>query len=392
MQSGRDPAFETAWTRRCGQCGQRYEYSVAVWRCCCGGPLEIETQTPFAEPDGSETGIWKYWRALPPVPQTFRVSLGEADTPLVAIPGLPGDVRAKLEFLSPTGSFKDRGTAVVVSRLRHLGVAHLVEDSSGNAGASIAAYCAAAGIQCTIYVPDTASKGKLTQMRIHGASVVSVPGPRPAATEAAISAAGASYYANHVLDPYFFEGTKTAAFEIIAQLCGTIPARVILPVGQGTMLLGLARGFRQLSSAGQLSSMPKLVAVQSDACAPLYEVFHRNLGRIPEVAVREGILAEGIATASPLRWQTVIEVIRQSNGEIIRVPDSDVRDALFNLGRLGLFVEPTAATVFAAMRQLAVRKRELDGITILMLTGLGLKAGAVVDRWLDATTNLQHEG
>jgi threonine synthase len=304
-------------------------------------------------------------------------------TPLVTLQGMPGDVRAKLEFVSPTGSFKDRGTAVAISRLKELGIADVVGDSSGNAGSSLAAYCAAAGVRCKVYVPRAASKGKLIQMRIYGATVVPIEGPRAAATEAALSAAGSAYYASHVWDPYFLEGTQTAAFEILEQLGGMAPARVVLPVGQGTLLLGLAHGFRRLFAAGRIKHLPELIAVQSDACAPLYEVFRHRLEELPRLPAPRQILAEGIAAMSPLRWRAVIGAIGESRGNVIRVDDQEIRVALSQLGKYGLFVEPTAATTLGALRQLmAMEHEKIKGTTVLMLTGSGLKTSSVVENWL----------
>lgn len=369
-----------SWERRCDACGTVYDYTAPVWRCRCGGSLSLGVEAPFRE-DGPGLGIWRYWESLPPATPEERVSLGEGNTPLARVRGTPGEVYAKLEFASPTGSFKDRGTAVVVTRLRAIGVQHAIEDSSGNAGASLAAYCAAAGLRCTVYAPATTSAGKLTQIRAYGAEVVLVPGPRPAATEAAVSAAATAYYANHAWDPYFFEGTKTAAFEMVEHLGGRAPDRVVLPVGQGTLLVGITRGFRALHAAGRIGRLPQLVAVQSDACAPLHEVFHRRLTELPPIAPPAGILAEGIATASPLRWRLLDRSVRETSGDVLRVSESAIPGALARLGRAGLFVEPTSATVLAALDQLAARQGGvLPGVTVLVLTGSGLKtAGRVGD-------------
>jgi len=370
-----------AFVRVCDACGAHHDYADPVWRCACGGVLSLRDVVP-ARPAGSGTGVWRYASSLPPVPDMHRVSLGEGQTPLIRVGALPGDVRAKLEFLSPTGAFKDRGNAVAVARLKHIGVSHVLEDSSGNAGASLAAYCAAAGVHCTVYVPASTPAAKLVQMRVAGANVVTVPGPRAAAAVAALAAAADMYYANPAWDPFFFEGTKTAAFELVEQLDGRAPARVLLPVGQGTMLLGLAKGFRELLGTGRIQRVPRLIAVQSDACAPLWEVFHRRLSALPAVSAPVRMLADGIATASPLRWAAIIAEVRASGGEILRVPEAAIPGAVLRLGKHGLFVEPTSATVWAAAEHLLARDRDLDGTTVLVLSGAGLKATTVVDAWL----------
>ncbi len=361
-----------SWTRRCEACGLLYADDAVVWRCACGGVLTLDRATPVAAPT-SAAGIWRFEASLPPAAAKERITLGEAMTPLVPVRTVDGDVRAKLEFVSPTGSFKDRGNAVVVTRLRRLGVTRVLEDSSGNAGASLAGYCAAGGIDCTIFVPSSASPGKLAQIRAYGAHVELVPGPRPAATEAALAAAKDAYYANHAWDPYFFEGTKTAAFEIVEQLGGRAPARVVLPVGQGTMLLGLARGFRELRASGVIDALPKLIAVQSELCAPLAEIVGRGLDELPAITPPQRTLAEGIATTRPVRWRAIGAAIRESGGDVVRVGEDGIARALSTLGRAGLFVEPTAATAL-----LGLERGPRDGTSVLVLTGSGLKASATV--------------
>ncbi len=366
-----------AWTRRCEVCGRRYADDVVAWRCECGGVLSLDIIAPVGAAT-SAAGIWRFERSLPAAASGARVTLGEGMTPLVPVRTVSGDVRAKLEFVSPTGSFKDRGNAVVVTRLLRLGVTRVLEDSSGNAGASLAGYCAAAGVDCTVFVPSSASPAKLAQIRAYGARVELVPGPRPAATEAALAAAKDVYYANHAWDPFFFEGTKTAAFEIVEQLGGRAPARVILPVGQGTLLLGLAKGFRELVAARMIDTPPRLIAVQSELCAPLAEVIGRGRHDLPAIAPPAWTLAEGIATTRPVRWRAIVDAIRESRGDVVRVREERIAWALATLGRAGLFVEPTAATAL-----LGLEAAGGDGTSVLMLTGSGLKASATVAELLD---------
>ena len=364
------------WDRRCESCGATYPYEDAAWRCRCGGLLSVAHTVRFTGA-GPGHGVWRYRDSLPAPDGIEPVSLGEGGSPLIPLRGEHGAVYAKVEYESPTGAFNDRGSTVVVTRFRHLGLRHVIEDSSGNAGASMAAYCAVAGIRCTIYVPAAAAAAKLTQMRTYGAEVVLVPGDRTAVGEAAIAAAEHAYYASHAWDPYYAEGLKTTAFEIAEQLNGA-PARVVLPVGMGTMLLGLAKGFRELFASGRIHRLPALVAAQSDACAPLYEAFHRNLGHLPAVRPRPGIIAEGIATAAPLRWRAILEAIRESGGTIVRVAEDTIPHALADLGRRGLFVEPTSAVAYAGLAALRGADGALEGTTVLILTGSGLKASAVI--------------
>ncbi|MGX6450099.1 pyridoxal-phosphate dependent enzyme, partial [Patulibacter sp. S7RM1-6] len=227
-----------------------------------GPPATRPTGTPLAG-----QGVWRYAPWLPAV--GAPVTLGEPTTPLVELEWDDVAVTVKLEGALPTGSFKDRGAAVLVSWLRAQGAEAVVEDSSGNAGAALAAYCARAGIRCAVYVPESAPPQKLDQLRAHGATPVLVPGPRPAATGAARRAvAEGAVYASHAWSPLYLAGTQTFAFELWEQL-GTAPDVLVLPVGGGALLLGAFHGFRALRDAGHIDRIPRLVAAQAAACAPL---------------------------------------------------------------------------------------------------------------------------
>ena len=202
-------------------------------------------------------------------PSAVSVSLGEANTPLVRADAFGRQVFFKCEHFNPTGSFKDRGTAMLVSFLASRGVREALEDSSGNAGASFAAYAARAGIQASVFVPESAAGPKRMQIGMYGADLVLVPGRRSDATTAARKAAeGGAVYASHAYLPLNIAGYATCAFEISEQL-GAGPGAVIVPAGQGGLLLGLGRGFRALQDAGVIHDVPVLIGVQAAACAPL---------------------------------------------------------------------------------------------------------------------------
>src|SRR5947209_20538915 len=189
---------------RCPACGTAYPADRPLWRCDCGGPLDLEPGQGLrrSEIDADAASLWRYRAALalkgPP-----RVSLGEGWPPLVTRRWDGAPVYFKLEPQMPTGSFKDRGTAVMLNHLLEVGVGPIHEDSSGNAGSSIATYAAAAGLRCRIYVPATAPRGKIVQIAAAGAEVVRVAGRRQAVTQAALAAAetGGSFYASHKRQP-----------------------------------------------------------------------------------------------------------------------------------------------------------------------------------------------
>jgi threonine synthase len=277
----------------------------------------------------------------------------------------------KCEHLNPTGSFKDRGSLVLVSALAALRVTEAVEDSSGNAGASFAAYCARAGIRATVFVPASASGPKRAQIEAYGARVVPVSGPRSAASEAAQRAVGGrTAYASHAHQPHGLAGMATIAFEIVEQLGGA-PGSVFVPVGQGTLLLGLSRGFDALRAAGTIDGVPQLVGVQAQACAPLWAV--ARAGGVGLGFVQEGeTVAEGIRIRSPLRGDALLEAVRRSGGTWVAVPEEAILEGRSALARLGLYVEPTSAVVWAA---LAAAGADVRRPIVAVLTGSGFKTG-----------------
>ncbi|MGH7047795.1 MAG: pyridoxal-phosphate dependent enzyme, partial [Stellaceae bacterium] len=240
-------------TYRCAVCGRSWVADRPLWRCDCGSPLELEPGAGLRRGDiaTGEASLWRYASALalrgPPT-----VSLGEGWTALVRRDWAGVPVWFKLEAQMPTGSFKDRGTAAMINHLIEVGVGPIHEDSSGNAGSSIATYAAAAGIPCQIFVPAAAPRAKLVQIAAAGAGLRRVPGSRQAVTEAALAAAdvrsvdAGSFYASHNWHPYFIEGTKTLAFELWEQLGFRLPDNILVPTGYGSNILGLERGFDAL--------------------------------------------------------------------------------------------------------------------------------------------------
>jgi threonine synthase len=305
-----------------------------------------------------------------------EVSLGEGWTPLVERNWQGARVLFKLESQMPTGSFKDRGTALVVNHLIEIGVARVHEDSSGNAGASLATYAAAAGIACRIYVPAAAPRAKLVQIAAAGAELCPVPGTRQDVTDAALAeaAGGSSFYASHNWHPHFIEGTKTLAFELWEQLGFRIPDNVLVPTGYGSNILGLDRGFAELEQRGEIATRPRLFAVQAANCAAFAAAWNAGADDFVPFAAA-ATLADGIATPRPVRTQAVLRALRRSKGAVVAVEENEIAPALAALGQIGLFVEPTAATAGAALTRLLRDGTIAAGeTTVAVLTGSGLKA------------------
>ena len=298
------------------------------------------------------------------------MTIGEGNTPLVWREAFGREIAFKLDFLNPTGSFKDRGSAVLTSFLCTQGVDRAIEDSSGNAGASFAAYAAASAIKGSVYVPDYASRPKRAQIEAYGAEVIRVLGTRAKTTEVTLKAVQeGSVYASHAYLPHGLAGYATVAYEIYAQL-GQAPGTLILPVGQGGLLLGIGRGFASLNRSKLIEQMPRIIGVQALACAPLWALFTYGGAGLDWVAEGE-TLAEGVRVRHPLRGDAVLKLVGDTNGQMIAVEEAEIQPGRSALARLGFYVEPTSAIVWDALTQL--RDQLVDPVVVI-LTGSGLKS------------------
>lgn len=364
---------------RCPACDGQYARGYLSHQCrACGGALDFALEQvafPTQAIGTRPPGMWRYAEALPVFAQA--VSLGESLTPLVPCSIGPAEVLLKCEYALPTGSYKDRGSALLISYLHSLGVQEAVEDSSGNAGASLAAYAARAGLHLKVFCPASASPGKLLQIRLYGAELVPVEGPRPKATQALlgyVTQTGVTY-ASHLWHPLFIEGVKTMAFEIAEQLGWTAPGTVLCPVGAGSILLGLHKGFTELHQAGVISHLPRLVAVQAQHVSPLYQAFVRGDQEVPRATDPQPTLAEGIALPVPVRGRALLRALRESNGTVVAVSEEEIAAGVRHFGKAGFCVEPTSAVVWAGVEKLAQEESWTEeGPVVAVLSGHGLKA------------------
>ncbi len=354
---------------RCFSCSRTYDIGTRDWRCSCGGLFNLEGTAPFApvrRGSYQPWSMWRYRRSLPTIGSGERwehISLGEGSTPIVQ--DSPG-VLLKLDFLMPTLSFKDRGSVVLVAAASELGIRQVVADSSGNAGVSIAAYGARAGISTEVFVPSSTSPSKIAQLEAFGAVVRHVTGSRAEAALAAMSRLEetGAFYASHVYNPFFHHGTKTFAYECYEQLAGRMPEAVVVPAGNGTLLLGAALGFAELVETGLLDRPPRLFAVQASNCSPLAKARGLNVSGFAETA------AEGIAIQTPPRLEEMMTAIDSTNGGLLLVEEDSILRARTVLRSQGLDVEPTAAAGYAALDVLD--RQELDSV-LVALTGAGVK-------------------
>jgi threonine synthase len=309
------------------------------------------------------------------------LSLGEGLTPLVrlgrigAALGLAG-LHAKNEAQNPTSSFKDRGTAVAVQKAVALGSRRIGTVSTGNMAASTAAYGARAGLETFVLLKEGTSAQSLQAAGIYGARLVAVEGDYGAAFNASLTIGrnlGIKFM--NSIDPYRLEGYKVAAFEIFLQLGRRAPRTVLVPLSSGGHLLGLMRGFDDLEREGLISAYPRFVGVQAEACAPLARAFDKGQSRYVRVSPGPTI-AHAIANPTPPAGDAVLRCIRQRDGLIVAVSDTEMLEAQRELAaREGIFGQPESATTLAALRRLAAAGRigPGDGDVVLVITGSGLK-------------------
>ena len=370
----------------CIDCGEKYPPSEPRWRCGCGGPLEVEPKGIFTRESlaARPATLWRYREAIPIEKDENVVSMNEGMTPLTPVVLSGMEILCKLDFLFPTGSFKDRGATVLMSKLKEWGLAQVLMDSSGNAAAAVAAYAARAGIECDIYAPASTSSAKCAQITAYGARLHKIPGPRAAATAVAVEAAKERFYASHFWNPWFNHGTKTWAFEVWEQLGFRAPDAVVAPAGHGSALLGAYLGFKELLRAGYIDELPKIFAAQAANCAPMVRMWEENLETVPEI-LPEDTMAEGISIAAPVRWKQMRDAVRESGGCFISVKDETIPPLLREFGAKGVLMEPTSAVAFAALALLKEQGKVKPSETaVVPVTGHGLKAADKLEMIMSA--------
>ena len=374
-------------TFKCAVCSSSFPTSELIW-CCknCGGPLNVEGVALLRRSDimPDRASLWRYQKAL--VHQgPVTVSLGEGWTPLIRGSWRGVNVYWKSDFVSISGSFKDRGVSVMINHLLANGVTRVAEDSSGNGGAAVATYAAAAGLPCRIYVPAITSPSKITQIAATGAEVIRIAGSRQAVADAAMADKSGYFYASHNWDPAFLDGIKTVGYEIWEQLGFEVPDAIVAPTGGGSNVLGSFHAFSGLREAGEVDRLPRLYGAQSESCQPMARGFQAGAETYVETESRPSI-AEGIAVSHPIRSREVLTAARESGGGIYAVSEEAIGIAHGKLARLGLYVEPTTAAAGALLDQLieqgAIRAGER---VVVILTGSGLKAGELIARMREGT-------
>ena len=353
----------------CQKCGKTLPSDRWHWQDSCGGALDVSfdfEEKSFQDlVDVKQQSIRRYAQFLP-VRDLPLMHVGW--TPVVSRVIAGVDVNFKLEYLSVGGSFKDRGAYVSVAKARELGAKGVIVDSSGNSGIGFALMgLASVGIDVHVFVPSNAPQGKRQLLRLLEANVHEINGDRMQVNRAAVEAEGEAVYAGHWWNPYFIEGVKTIAYEAQEQISDV--DFVMAPVGSGTLLLGLHKGYEELGSFGALRRMPKIVAVQACGYARVCE----DLGAWKVCAGRSK-LADGIAILDPPRRGQIVKAIKSTGGYCVIVDDEEIELSLEELTRFGFIVEPTSAAAYAALRksmEIGLVKR--GDRVLLPLTGSGLK-------------------
>jgi len=354
--------------------GQTYPLDGSLWQAPNGNPLMISDLPGItrAEIDTSNRSIWRYAKSLP-LPINDPISLGEGCTPLISseIDGL--QFHFKLEWFSPTGSFKDRGASVLMSFLKQQDIREVVEDSSGNAGAAMAAYGAAAGMDVTILVPNYTQPVKIVQSRAYGAEVILVPGTREGTASAAVKMAEKTFYASHNWHPMFLQGTKSLGYELWENLGFAVPDNILIPASEGSNVLGCYIAFQELLRSGEIDRMPRLFVSQPENCAPLHHALQGTQQKRFHPTV-----AEGTAVKSPTRLQSIVQAVQKTGGGSVAISEEEIINASKRLARAGIFTEPSSAHAWAGARNLIESGHiNRSDLTVVILTGTGLKAQSV---------------
>ncbi|HNT76239.1 MAG TPA: threonine synthase [Anaerolineae bacterium] len=330
----------------------------------------------------TDAGIWRYKPLLPVQADSPVPPLRVGWTPLYAAPRLAErlglhHVWVKDDGVNPTASFKDRASALAVVKAREAGAQIVTTASTGNAAAALAGLAASMSLQAVIFVPKTAPPAKIAQHLIYGARVLLVDGTYDDAFELTLKVAKEFgwYNRNTAYNPYMSEGKKTAAYEICEQMGWRAPDRVFVPVGDGCIIGGIYKGFRDLLALGWIDAMPKIMGIQAEGSSALVDAWERDLAGWEMTPQPANTLADSISAGLPRDRIKALAAVRETDGAYLRVSDQEILDAIPVIARnTGVFSEPAAATAYAGLVK-AVEKGLVDPAEriVVLLTGSGLK-------------------
>ena len=358
----------------CTSCGKKTAVDTLSLRCECSGLFELPNDFPAWDPaliDQNEWSLFRYRAFMHVDGESWRgVTMGEGRTPII---DFDSRVKVKMDYMMPTLSFKDRGAATLVAHMKAIGVRSCVQDSSGNAGNSVAAYCARSGINCRIFVPEGTSPNKIAMIEAFGGEAVVVPGSRDHCADECRRQVfeNGAYYANHVFNPYFYEGTKTYVFEILEQL-GRIPEHLFIELGNGTLFIGAVKALEWLAAWGAIDRFPTVVAVQGERCAPFAATVETGAEELLSITP-EPTMAEGIAIGRPARTAEILDMIRRHNIPVVTAPEDRILDCRSRLAHRGIYIEHTTAAALAAYDHYCEAHGPVDD-ALLSMCGAGMKS------------------
>lgn len=363
----------------CKECGLEYQLDEIINRCrICYGSLDIvfdynEIKKLILKEIFLRQPIthWKYWMFYPTQILDKRITLGEGDTQLLQSNKFGfEDLWLKIETTNPTGSFKDRGSTIEITRAKELNAASLCCASTGNMGASVAAYAAKADMKCKVFLPTNVSKGKIQQIKIYGADIVKVKGSY---TQALKSCEEYSKKTNTYLVgdyPYRGEGEKSVGFEIADQLNWSAPDYIITPMGNGTLIYAIWDAFFDMKKVGLIDYLPKMIGIQADGCSPIVDAWRRDLKEVKPLN-KSKTLASAIDCPSPVDGIKALEAIRKSHGFAETVTDKEMLKTREELAKKeGIFAELAGVASLTATVKM---KKELDEKIVCIISGSGLK-------------------
>lgn len=374
----------------CDDCAREFDVRQAVTVCpSCGGLLEVRYDLdavagglPGRAAARRDLGMWRWRELLPVVPEDEAVSLGEGDSPLLAVPRLAAalglrELHVKNDAFMPTGSFKDRGFSLALTVARSLGLRSGFTYSSGNAGASFAAYAARAGLAATVFVEESANEAKVASIALHGARVYRLQYDSSADIFAVLDTLGrAGHYSfTNFINPVRHEAMKVYAYEICEQLRWSVPDVIVHPVGTGGGLYGAWKGFRELRDLGLIDRVPRMVGVQPTACAPLVDAITGGRECARTVGDPSATMAQSIAGDALIHGgRRLLRAIRESGGTAVAVSEDQLADAMRVLGRHAISAEPSAAASVAALLDArAAGWLGADESVVAVVTGSALK-------------------
>lgn len=372
---------------KCVRCGAEYEAVPGLTTCTCGGMLDIQYDYGYIRTLVSretlsgcrDYSMWRYRPFLPVEPDSPPTPLQVGWSPLYPAPRLAQVLGLKALYIkddgqNPTSSLKDRASAMAVVKAREAGADTIACSSTGNAASSLAGNAAAAGLHTYIFVPARAPKGKVAQLMIFGATVITVDGSYEDTFElskAAIDKWG-WYNRNAAINPYLLEGKKTVTLEILEQLGWQVPDYIALSVGDGCTIAGAWKGLKDLYAAGLIDRLPRLISVQAEGCCPLNRAIQTGE---PWSPMEENTLADSIAVGVPRNADKALMAIRESQGVAVNVSDGEILAAMRLLGRTcGVFGEPAGVTGAAGVKK-ALELGLIDpaSTVVSVVTGNGLK-------------------